>query len=116
LLDLLGSKSERRDQFYNYLHQNVCQGRRRRDAGINTKSAEEVLEGREKVNQCVVASTHFFDRLGELECQGDMQGDGRKRHTASKMPNASEYCFCRREWLKKPSGTRYSDECISTYY
>jgi hypothetical protein len=66
LLDLLGSKSERRDQFYNYLHQNVCQGWRRRDAGINTESAEEVLEGREKVNQCVVASTHFVDRLGEL--------------------------------------------------
>jgi hypothetical protein len=66
-LDLLGSKSERRDQFYNYPHQNVRQGWRRRDPGINTKSAEEVLEGREKVNQCVVASTHFIDRLGKLD-------------------------------------------------
>jgi hypothetical protein len=67
LLDLLSSKSERRDQFYNYLHKNVCQDWRRRDPGINTESAEEVLEGREKVNQCVVASTHFVDRLGEFD-------------------------------------------------
>ena len=67
LLDLLGSKSERRDQFYNYLHQKVRQGWRRRDPSINTESAEEVLEGREKVNKCVVASTHFVDRLGKLD-------------------------------------------------
>jgi hypothetical protein len=64
---LLGSNSERRDQFYYYLHQSVCQGWRRRNSGINTESGEEVLEGREKVNQCVVASTHFFDRLGKSD-------------------------------------------------
>ena len=63
LLDLLGSKGEGGDQFYNYLHQDVCQGWRRGDSGINTESAEDVLERREKVDQCVVASTHFFDRL-----------------------------------------------------
>jgi hypothetical protein len=45
LLDLLGRKSERREKFYYYLHQNVCQGWRRRDPGIDTKPAEEVLEG-----------------------------------------------------------------------
>jgi hypothetical protein len=44
LFDLLGSKSERRDQFYNYLYQNVFQGWCKRDVGINTKSTEEVLE------------------------------------------------------------------------
>ena len=65
LLDLLGSKSECRDQFYNDLHQNVRQRWRMSDPGINTESAEEVLEGREKVNQCAVAGTHFFDRLGD---------------------------------------------------
>ena len=70
LLDLLGSKCERGDQFYNYLHQNVCHGWRRRDRGINTESAEEVLEGGEKVEQCVVASAHFFDSLGELDVRG----------------------------------------------
>jgi hypothetical protein len=64
---LLGSKSEGRDQFYDYLHQNVCQGWRRRDSRINAESAEEVFEGREKVDQCVVTSTHFVDRLGELD-------------------------------------------------
>ena len=79
LLDLLGSKSERRDQFYNYLHQNACQGWRRRDFGINTESTEEVLEGREKVNQCVVASTQFFDRLGESDVKEICGSDERKR-------------------------------------
>jgi len=67
LLDLFRSKSERRDQLYEYLYQNVCQGWRGRDPGINTESAEKALERREKVNQCVVASMHFFDRLGELD-------------------------------------------------
>ena len=71
MLDLLGSKSERRDQLYDYLHQHVCQDWCRRDPGINIESAEEVLEGREKVNQCVVASTHFVDRLGELDVSAD---------------------------------------------
>jgi hypothetical protein len=69
LLDLLGSKGKGSDQFYNYLHQNVCQGRCRRDSGIDTKSGEEVLEGGEKVEQCVVASTHFFDSLRRIRCQ-----------------------------------------------
>jgi hypothetical protein len=76
---LLGNKSERRDQFYNYLHQNVCHGWRRRDLGINTESAEEVLEGGEKVNQCIVASTHFVDRLGELDVREIGGSDLRKR-------------------------------------
>jgi hypothetical protein len=67
LLDLLGSKSEGRDQFYDYLYQNVCQGWRRRDSGVDTKSVEEVLEGCEKIDQCVVASTHFFNSLYELD-------------------------------------------------
>src|SRR6266849_5710338 len=72
LLDLLGSKSEGVDQFGDYLHQNFRQVWRKGnvlgiDLGINTKSAEEVIEGREKIDQCVVASTHFFDRLGELD-------------------------------------------------
>ena len=63
LLDLLGSESERRDQFYVYLHQKVCQSRRRRNPDINIESAEEVLERREKINQCIIASMHLVDRL-----------------------------------------------------
>jgi len=79
LLDLLGSKSEGRDEFNNYLHQNVCQGLRRRDLGIDTKSGEEVLEGHEKVNQCIVASTHFLDSLRELDVRETRRWDLRKR-------------------------------------
>ncbi len=67
LLDLLGSNSEGIDEFNNYLHQNICQGRRQRDIGIDTKSVKEVLEGHEKVNQCIVAGTHFLDSLKESD-------------------------------------------------
>jgi len=67
LLDLLGSKSEGIDEFNNYLHQNICQGWRKRDLGIDTKSAEEVLEGHEKINQCIIAGTHFLDSLREFD-------------------------------------------------
>jgi hypothetical protein len=79
LLDLFGSKGEGRDQFYNYLHQNVCQGWRRRDPSINFKSAEEVLEGREKVDQCIVASAYFVDRLGKSDVKEICGSDRRKR-------------------------------------
>jgi hypothetical protein len=44
LLNLLGRKSESRDEFYDYFHENICHGRCRRDLGINAKSTEEVLE------------------------------------------------------------------------
>ena len=81
LLDLLCSKSERRDQFYNYLHQNACQGWRVRDIGINTESAEEVLEGCEKVNQCVVASTDVFHCLGKSDVKEMCGSDGSERDT-----------------------------------
>jgi hypothetical protein len=72
---LLGSKSKRRDQFHNYLHQNACQGRRRRDPGIDIEPAQEVLEAPEKVNQCIVASTHFVGRLGELDVREILYAD-----------------------------------------
>ena len=66
LLDLLGCKSESREQFYDDLHQNVCQGWRRRDSGINTKSGEEIVEGRKEIQECIIASTDVFDRLLDL--------------------------------------------------
>ena len=64
MLDLLGRKSESGEQFYNYLHQNICQNCGRRDPGIDAKSAEEVLEGRKQINERVVARINVFDRLG----------------------------------------------------
>ena len=66
LLDLLGYQCEGRKKLYDYLHENVCQGWRRRDPNINTKSAEEILEGRKHNDECVIASTNVFDRLQEL--------------------------------------------------
>ena len=63
LFDLLGCKSESREQFYYYLHQNVAQSWRGRHRVINSKSAEEVFEGREQIDECVVASGDVFDRL-----------------------------------------------------
>jgi hypothetical protein len=78
LLDLLGCKSEGREQFCYNLHQNVCQGRRRRDPGINTKSAEEVLEGCKQIDKCAVASTNVFDRLRDLDVREICRWDRRR--------------------------------------
>jgi hypothetical protein len=63
LRDLLGRKSEDGEEFYDYLHQNICQNWRRRDPGINAKSAEEVLEGRKQIEECLVARANIFDHL-----------------------------------------------------
>jgi hypothetical protein len=79
LLDLLGCKREGREKFFYYLDQNVCQGRRRRDPDINTKSAEEVLEGLKNNDECVVATADVFDRLRNLDvtefADWDRKGD-----------------------------------------
>ena len=66
LTDLLGRKSERGEKFDRYLHENVRQGWRRRDLGINPKPAEEALERRKQINQRVIAGADVFDRLREL--------------------------------------------------
>jgi hypothetical protein len=61
---------------------------------MDTKSAQEILEGREKVNQGIVASMHFVDRLGGDRCQGDMQmRSGEDRHTASRIPMPANNAF-----------------------
>jgi hypothetical protein len=67
LLDLLRRKSEGREQFYYYLHQNVGQSWRRRDPGVNTESAEEVFKRRKQIHECVVARIDVFDRLRNLD-------------------------------------------------
>ena len=66
LLDLLGYECERTEKLDDYLHENVCQGWRRRDPNINTKSAEEVLERPKHIDKSVVASTDVFNRLQDL--------------------------------------------------
>jgi hypothetical protein len=93
LLYLLGRKSEGREQFYYYLHQNVCQGWRRRDLGINTKSAEEVLERREQVGERVVASANVFDRLRDLDVREICRRDRRRGHTASRTAMPANIAF-----------------------
>jgi hypothetical protein len=67
LLDLLGYECKGGEEFYNYLHENVCQGWRRRDPNINTKSAKEVLERRKHNDKSVVTSANVFDRLRNLD-------------------------------------------------
>src|SRR6266566_8078162 len=67
LLNLFGSKGEGGEQFHYYLHQNGFQGLGKRDLGINTKSAEELFEGREQIYERVVTRTNVFDRLRDLD-------------------------------------------------
>jgi hypothetical protein len=53
--------------FHHYLHQNICQGCRRRDPGIDTEPAKTVLEGHKQIDKCVIAGAHVFDRLWEWD-------------------------------------------------
>ena len=78
LPDLLGRKSERRKQLYDYLHQSVRQGWRKRNHGINTEPAKEVLEGCKQINERVVASANVFDRLQALAVTRICSRDRRK--------------------------------------
>jgi hypothetical protein len=66
LLNLLGRKGKGREEFHHCLHENLCQGRRWRDPSINTKSIEEVLEGRKEVYEGIITSIDVFDRLENL--------------------------------------------------
>jgi hypothetical protein len=70
LLDLLDSKGKGREQFNYNLHQNVRQCWRRRDPGINIKSAEKVVEGPKQIDKSVVAITSVFDRLWDSDVTG----------------------------------------------
>jgi hypothetical protein len=99
LLDLLCSKSKGREQFYYYLHQNICQGWRRRDPGIDTKSVEKVLEGREQIDECVVARVDVFDHLKDLHVTHICRWVSEKVTYGKKDGDTSEYCFRRWEWL-----------------
>ena len=67
MLDLLGYECERTEKLDDYLHENVCQGRRRRNPDIYIKSAEEVLERPKHNDKCVVAGTDVFDRLWDID-------------------------------------------------
>lgn len=67
LLDLLGYESEGRKKFFCRLHQDVCQGRCRRDPSINTKSAEEALKRSQQIDNHFVAIKGVFDRLRDSD-------------------------------------------------
>ena len=91
--DLLGRKSERGEEFYDYLHQDICQNWRRRDPGINAQSAEEVLEGREQIEECVITGTDVFDRLRDLDVTEICRWDRRRGHTPSRMAMPAKTAF-----------------------
>jgi hypothetical protein len=93
LLDLLGRKGEGREQLYYYLHQDVRQGWRRRDPGINAKSADEVIEGRKQIYERVVARINVFDRLWDLDVTEICRWDQRKGHTASRTAIPANIAF-----------------------
>jgi hypothetical protein len=79
LFNLFGRKSEGGEQFHYYLHQNVFQGLRKRDLGINTESAEELFKGREQIYERVVTRTNVFDRLRDSNVTEICRWDRRMR-------------------------------------
>ena len=99
LLDLFGYECERTEKLDDYLHENVCQGGRRRDPNIYTKSAEEVLERPKHNDKSVVAGTGVFDRLRDLYVTEIFRLRYEKRTYGKEDGDSSEYCICGREWL-----------------
>jgi hypothetical protein len=79
LLHLFGRKSEGREQFHYYFHQDGFQGLRKRDLGINTESAEELFEGREQIYERIVTRTDIFDRLQDSDVTKMCRLDRRMR-------------------------------------
>ena len=108
--DLLGRKSERGEEFYDYLHQDICQNWRRGDPGVNAKSAEEVLEGRKQIEEYVITGTDVFDRLRDLDVTEVCRWNRRRGHTPSRMAMPAKTAFaggngCRKVFRNK--GPRY---------
>ncbi len=93
MLNLLGRKSEGREELDHNLHQNLRQGWRRRDTGVNTESVNEVLEGCKEVDECVIASVDVFDRLRSLDVTEIFRGNRKVRHTASRMAIPANIAF-----------------------
>ena len=85
LLNLFGRNGEGGEQFHYYLHQNVFQGLRKRDLGINTKSVEELFEGLEQIYERVVTRANVFDRLRDSDVTEMCRWGRRMRHTAIRM-------------------------------
>ena len=80
LFYLLGRKGEGREQFHHYLDQNCFHGMRKRDIGINSESAEELLEGREQIYESIITSTNVFDRLGDSDVREICRLDQKMRY------------------------------------
>ena len=93
LLDLLGYECEGTEKLDDYIHENVCQGWRRRDPNINIKSAEEVLERPKHNDKCVVAGTDVFDRLRNIDVTEIFRLGRKQEHTASRTPMPVNIAF-----------------------
>jgi hypothetical protein len=87
-----------------------------RDPGIDTESAKEVLEGGEKVNQCIVASTYVFDRLGKSDVKEMCESDRRKRDTRRVRCRSQRILLLQARMAVKAIRKRYTDECFLTYH
>ena len=112
--DLLGRKSERGEKFDRYLHENVRQGWRRRDLGINPKPAEEALERRKQINQRVIAGADVFDRLRGLGSRRHTMRS-EKGHTASRIAIPANIAFTGGDGCTMSIRKRNINECFWMY-
>ena len=93
MVGFLGRESKGREEFDDYLPQNVCPEWCRRDPDINTESAEEVLERRKQIDECVIACSDVFDCLRGLDVTETYRWDLRRGHTSSRMAMAANIAF-----------------------
>jgi hypothetical protein len=87
-----------------------------RDPGIDTESAKEVLEGGEKVNQCVVAGTYVIDRLGKSDVKEMCGSEGRKRDTRRVRCRSQRILLLQARMAVKAVRKRYTGERFPTYH
>lgn len=99
------------EQLHYYLHQNGFQGLRERDLGINTESAEELVNGDEQIDEGVVTRTNVIDRRRGSDvteiCRWDRRmGDIRRVGWQCQFKKS----FCSGEWLWDND----QQQCIAT--
>jgi len=93
LLELFGHKGKNGQQFHHDLDDDLPHGRCGRNIGINIQSGEEMVDGLEDVDECIIARTNVFGRLIRLVVTRVRTCDLKGLHTASSTAKPANIAF-----------------------
>jgi hypothetical protein len=82
---MFSCQGERRNQFYQYLHDDFCHCHRRGDPGINIQTIKEIPDAVEQIDKGIKAGANVFDRLVRLGVTRLEMYELRKAQTASRI-------------------------------